>query len=98
MDDPDAARGTFVHWVVYNIPPVNKIEENSAPGIEGINTMGRTAYVPPCPPSGTHRYFFKVYALDSDLNFNAPPSKEGLEAAMQGHVLSKAELIGLFKK
>lgn len=98
VDDPDAVRGTFVHWVVYNIPPVTGIKEDSVPGSEGINSLGSAAYVPPCPPSGTHRYFFKIYALDTELDFNSPPSKEELESAMQNHILNKAELVGLFKK
>jgi len=98
MDDPDAPRGTFVHWVVYNIPPTTKIEENSVPGIEGTNTTGSVSYVPPCPPSGTHRYFFKIYALDKELSFAFPPEKQDLEAAMQGHIICSAEIIGLFKK
>jgi len=98
VDDPDALRGVFVHWVVYNIPPDGDIKENSVPGKEGINSLGATSYVPPCPPSGTHRYFFKAYALDTKLDFAEPPTKEELEAAMQGHILDRAELIGLFKK
>lgn len=98
MDDPDAPMGTFVHWVVYNILPGKLIEENSVPGPEGINTTGSTSYVPPCPPSGTHRYFFKVYALDKELSFDVPPEKQDLEAAMQGHIIASAEMIGLFKK
>jgi Raf kinase inhibitor-like YbhB/YbcL family protein len=99
MDDPDAPMGTFIHWVVYNISAdtVN-IKENNIPGLEGINTTGASSYVPPCPPSGTHRYFFKVYALDKELTFGSPPEKEGLEAAMRGHIISSAEIIGLVKK
>ncbi|MCX5711068.1 MAG: YbhB/YbcL family Raf kinase inhibitor-like protein [Candidatus Omnitrophica bacterium] len=98
MDDPDAPRAIFVHWIVYNIPSVSMINKDSIPGTEGINTTGSTAYVPPCPPSGTHRYFFKVYALDKELNFDSSPDKRDLEAAMQGHIIGSAEIIGLVKR
>lgn len=97
-DDPDAPSGIFVHWVVYDIPVVNRIEENSVPGKQGINTSGGKDYVSPCPPYGTHRYFFKVYALDGMLNLSEGISKKDLERAMQGHILGRAELIGLVKK
>ena len=98
MDDPDAPMGMWVHWVVYNIPVIAKIEENSIPGTQGNNDFGRENYGGPCPPSGTHRYFFKIYALDTQLNLPEGISKEDLEKAMQGHILDKAELIGLYKK
>jgi len=98
VDDPDAPMGTFVHWVVYDIPVVNRIDENSVPGKQGINTAGRKNYVSPCPPTGAHRYFFKIYALDDKLNLGEGLSKEGLEKAMQGHILDKCELMGLYKK
>ena len=98
VDDPDAPMGTWVHWVVYNIPVIPKIEENSIPGTQGNNDFGRKNYGGPCPPSGTHRYFFKLYALDTQLNLPEGISKEDLEKAMQGHILDKTELIGLYKK
>jgi len=98
MDDPDAPMGTWVHWVVFDIPVINRIEENSIPGKQGRNNFGRENYGGPCPPSGTHRYFFKVYALDTVLNLAEGISKGALEKAMQGHILDKAELIGLYKK
>lgn len=98
IDDPDAPMGTWVHWVVYNIAPASVIKEDSVPGIDGINDFGRQAYGGPCPPSGTHRYFFKVYALDVQLNLKPRLSKRELESTMQGHILEKAELIGLYKK
>jgi Raf kinase inhibitor-like YbhB/YbcL family protein len=99
VDDPDAPRGTFDHWVVWNIPPTGKIEENSVPGTEGLNSGGQHAYVGMCPPSGMHRYFFKVYALDMKLALNSNfMRKKDLEKAMQGHVLAKGELIGLYKR
>ena len=98
MDDPDAPMGTWVHWVVFNIPPMEKIEENSRPGPQGINDFGRLDYGGPCPPSGTHRYFFKIYALDTTLNLKEGIRKADLEKAMKGHILEQAELIGLYKK
>jgi hypothetical protein len=98
VDDPDAPAGTFVHWVVFDIPLVSKIEENSIPGKQGKNTTGKQNYASPCPPSGTHRYFFKLYALDTVLNLEAGVSKGALEKAMQGHILEKAQLIGLCQR
>lgn len=98
MDDPDAPIGTWVHWVVYNISVISRIEEDSIPGTQGSNDFGRKNYGGPCPPSGTHRYFFKIYALDVQLNLPEGLTKEGLEKAMEGHILAKAELIGLYKK
>ncbi len=98
MDDPDAPIGVWVHWVVFDIPPVERIEENSAPGKLGITNSSRRDYHGPCPPSGTHRYFFKIYALDTQLNLKEGASKGQLEKAMQGHILDKAELIGLYKR
>ena len=98
VDDPDASRGTFDHWIIWNIPPTREIEENSVPGTEGINSAGQRAYFGMCPPSGTHRYFFKVYALDSELNLKpASTKKKDLEKAMQGHIIAKGELIGLYR-
>ncbi|MDD4899064.1 MAG: YbhB/YbcL family Raf kinase inhibitor-like protein [Candidatus Omnitrophica bacterium] len=98
VDDPDAPIGTYVHWVVFDIPVVALIEENSVPGKQGVNTGGRKDYVSPCPPSGTHRYFFKVYALDTLLNLEEGISKGALEKAMQGHILDQAQIIGLCKR
>ena len=98
VDDPDAPMGTWVHWVVYDIGVVERIEENSIPGKQGSNNFGRKNYGGPCPPSGTHRYFFKIYALDQMLNLKEGLSKQELEKAMQGHILEKAELIGLYRK
>jgi Raf kinase inhibitor-like YbhB/YbcL family protein len=99
VDDPDAPRGTFDHWILWNIPTTNKIEENTIPGTEGINSAGQHAYIGMCPPSGTHRYFFKVYALDSKLELQVNTTKKkDLEKAMQGHVLSKGEMVGLYHR
>jgi Raf kinase inhibitor-like YbhB/YbcL family protein len=99
MDDPDAVNGIFDHWVVWNIPPsTTNIAENTVPGTEGLNSGREHGYYGPCPPSGTHRYFFKVYALDTELGLSANSKKKDVEKAMQGHILAKGELIGLFHK
>ncbi|MFH1622044.1 MAG: YbhB/YbcL family Raf kinase inhibitor-like protein [Candidatus Omnitrophota bacterium] len=98
MDDPDAPMGTWVHWVVFNISVTSKIEEDSIPGEQAMNNFGRKDYGGPCPPSGTHHYFFKIYALDTTLESSKVTNKATLEKAMQGHVLDQAELIGLYKK
>ena len=98
VDDPDAPMGTWVHWVVYNIPVQNAIAEASVPGSQGSNDFGKVDYGGPCPPSGTHRYFHKIYALDTKFQFAKIPSKRDVEAAMKGHILGQAELIGLYKK
>ena len=98
VDDPDAPMKTWVHWVIWNIPAKTSIEENSVPGMEGLNDFKRHSYGGPCPPSGTHRYFFKVYALETTLYLGANSKKEDIEKAMQGHILAKGELIGLYKK
>jgi Raf kinase inhibitor-like YbhB/YbcL family protein len=98
VDDPDAPRGTWVHWVVFDLPLINRIEENSTLGKQGRNDSGRNDYAGPCPPSGTHRYFFKIYALDKMLNLSEGITKQKLEKAMEGHILKQAELMGLYKK
>ena len=100
MDDPDAVIGTFVHWVVWNIPPDTKqIQKGTEPnGILGKGGSGKLGYIGPCPPSGTHRYFFKLYALDTQLDLGEGSAKNYLEKAMQGHIIEKTELIGLYKR
>jgi len=98
VDDPDAPRGTWDHWVVWNIPPVSAIEENTIPGIEGLNDFGRHSYGGPCPPSGTHRYFFKVYALDTKLSLRPDSRKADVERAMRPHVIAKGEIVGLYRR
>jgi Raf kinase inhibitor-like YbhB/YbcL family protein len=98
VDDPDAPMGTWDHWVVWDIPPTKKIEENSVPGTEGLNDFGKHSYGGPCPPSGTHRYFFKVYALDTKLGLPSNSRKRNVEKAMEGHILAKGEIIGLYSR
>lgn len=100
VDDPDAPSGTWAHWIVYNIDPsVREVMENDIPfgGIEGKTTSGNVSYEGPCPPSGTHRYFFKLYALDINLGIIGTPTKKDLEEAMKGHILGESELIGLYR-
>ena len=98
VDDPDAPQRTWDHWVVWNIPPVTGIDENSIPGIQGMNSWGKNKYGGPQPPLGTHRYFFKVYALDTMLNLDPDAKKRDVEKAMNRHILAKGELIGLYKR
>jgi Raf kinase inhibitor-like YbhB/YbcL family protein len=101
VDDPDAPAGAFTHWLVWNISSsTNYIEEDSVPegAIEGSNDGGGIAYYPPCPPSGTHRYFFKIYALDKSLDLEMGTERSILEQAINEHVLDQAELIGLYSR
>lgn len=104
-DDPDAPGGTFVHWTIFNIPAektgfsegVPKSEVLDDGSIQGITSYGKSGYKGPCPPPGRpHRYYFKIYALDAKLNLTASATKTDVEAAMQGHILAKGELLGLY--
>ena len=104
VDDPDAPRGTWVHWVVYNLPPsAAGLPEGAGSGApagatSGRNDFKRTGYGGPCPPSGSHRYFFKLYALDTVLDGLGEPTKADLERAMEGHVLARGELVGTYQR
>lgn len=101
VDDPDAPAGTWVHWVVWNIPvQTREIPENALPlgSIQGMNGWKRNSYGGPCPPSGTHRYYFRLYALDTELHLAPSTSKADLEGAMRGHILAKAELMGTYRR
>ncbi len=106
VDDPDAPMGTWVHWVAWNIPAgATALRENLAKQAalpdgarQGINDFGRAGYGGPCPPSGTHRYVFRLYALDTTLDLPAGTTRKNLEAGMQGHVLAKAELMGTYAR
>jgi hypothetical protein len=110
VDDPDAPdpakpQRVYVHWVVYNIPAnTARLSENSAKGglpagtMQGTNDWGKQTYGGPCPPIGRHRYFFKLYALDTDLKGLKNATKAQLEKAMQGHVLDNTQLIGTYEK
>ena len=106
MDDPDAPAGTWVHWVLYDVAaPARELAENVPKDQElpngarqGRNDFGRIGYGGPCPPRGaTHRYFFKLYALDAKTNLKPGATKAELEKAMQGHIVAQAELMGRFK-
>jgi len=105
-DDPDAPGGTWVHWVCYDIPPGTDSLAESQPktgalacgGKQGKNDFGHTGWGGPCPPSGTHRYFFKVYCLDIMLNLPAGKTKKEVENAMKGHIIDKGELVGVYSR
>lgn len=98
VDDPDAPMGTWVHWLLYDIPVTARIEENTIPGKQGIQSARGVNYHGPYPPSGTHRYFFRIYALDRELGLKEGMGRPELEKAMQGHILGKAELVGLYRR
>ena len=108
VDDPDAPMGTWVHWVLFNIPAnTHNLPEDAqitAKTIEpnttsvGKNSWGDLRYGGPCPPSGTHRYYFKLYALDTTISLSPGATKEQVLKEMQGHVLAQAELMGTFSK
>jgi Raf kinase inhibitor-like YbhB/YbcL family protein len=101
VDDPDAPMGTWVHWVLFNIPAGTRGLPESAQtsGMSaGKNSSGNTHYDGPCPPSGTHRYFFKLYALDATLSLSPGATKEQVLKAMEGHMLAQGELMGTFSK
>jgi len=106
VDDPDAPAGLWVHWVLYNIPATSTgLREDVPPQptlpdgtIQGRNTSGHQYYDGPCPPSGTHRYFFKLFALDTTLNLSPGATADQLTKAIQGHILAQGELMGTFSK
>lgn len=105
-DDPDAPAGTWVHWVVYNMPAdAAKLDEDIKPSSEfqngmrqGSNDFQRIGYGGPCPPSGTHRYFFKLYAVDRMLDLKPGATKNQVLQAMQGHILAQAQLVGKYRR
>lgn len=98
MEDPDAPIDTWVHWLVWNIHPSTKINEDSIPGIEGLNAFRQHHYGGPCPPSGTHHYFFKVYALDTFLDLSPNSSKREVMRAIKDHVVGYGELVGSYNR
>src|SRR3989344_7618162 len=87
IDDPDAPGKTWNHWIVFNIKPNPEVTENSVPGIQGKNSWGNSSYGGPCPPSGTHRYFFRLFALDIELDLAEEASREEVEKAMKSHII-----------
>jgi Raf kinase inhibitor-like YbhB/YbcL family protein len=99
MEDPDAPRGTWDHWVAYDIPVAGTVPEGvPSLGTPGHNTARRTGYSGPCPPSGVHRYFFRVYALDARLGLPEGADKQQVLAATKGHVLAEATLMGCYSR
>jgi Raf kinase inhibitor-like YbhB/YbcL family protein len=97
MEDPDAPTGLWTHWIMWNIPAETKeIREHTVPfgALEGTNSGRKKGYTGPCPPGGTHRYFFRVFALDRKLALEAGAGRDELERAMEGHILATAELMG----
>jgi Raf kinase inhibitor-like YbhB/YbcL family protein len=105
-DDPDAPMGTWVHWVIYDIPPtatmlaegITREKDLPGGGTQGINDFRKIGYGGPCPPGGTHRYFFKLYALDTTLGLKPGITKDQLLKAMRGHILAEAQLMGTYKR
>lgn len=105
-DDPDAPMGTWVHWVLFNLPadtkelPENLPTDETLPSgaKQGITDFGRTGYGGPCPPSGTHRYYFKIYALDAEIGLTSRAKKADLVKAMEGHILGQGQLMGKYKR
>ncbi len=101
MDDPDAPNGTWTHWVLWDIPPATgEIAEGKVPecAVEGITSSGKPGYSGPCPPSGSHRYFFTMYALDELLRFNNQTKREELEKAMVGHLVGQEHFFGRYSR
>ncbi len=101
FDDIDAPGRSYVHWIAWNIDPGSKeIRENSVPegAVQGVNGFKKRNYGGPCPPGRAHKYLFRIYALDTLLNLNPESTKKDLEKAMEGHILSRAQLTGLYKR
>jgi Raf kinase inhibitor-like YbhB/YbcL family protein len=105
-DDPDAPSGTFVHWVIYNLPPDTRGLLEDVPNrqtlpdgaAQGVNGAGSVGYIGPCPPGGTHRYFFKIYALDTEIGLGGGATKEEALDAIEGHVLAEGQLMGTYRR
>ena len=105
-DDPDAPAGTWVHWVLFDLPPIltglqEAVPPDKAPkigGTHGTNSWRKIGYGGPCPPSGAHRYFFKLYALDAQLSLGNNATAKEVQAAMKGHVVAEAQLMGRYKR
>lgn len=100
VDDPDAPSGLFTHWTAWNISPqTSTIAEGSTPkGVQGTSDFGKSGYGGPCPPSGTHRYYFKIFALDRELDLPSGAKRRQLDAAMKGHVIAQGELMGRYSR
>ncbi|MFP4417193.1 MAG: YbhB/YbcL family Raf kinase inhibitor-like protein [Chitinispirillaceae bacterium] len=98
MEDMDSAGGVLDHWVCYDIPPVSRIGPKQSPGKQGINSFDNAGYGGPCPSSGTHRYLFSLYALDSWTGLDSGATREEVEHAMEGHILEGCQLIGRYAR
>lgn len=101
VDDPDAPMGTWVHWTMWNIDPkTEKIEENNVPygAVEGMTSFKKLGYGGPCPPSGVHHYYFKIYAIDTMLALSNKSDKLEIEKEINGRILDQAELVGLYSR
>lgn len=98
MEDPDASKGTFDHWLVWNIEPTTEIKENSEPGMSGKNSAGKTGYAGPCPPQGIHRYIFTIFALNNKLDLPSDTTKDKLLSALKPYVLAVGQLTGKYGK
>ena len=100
VDDPDAPSGLFTHWTAWNISPqTSTIAEGSPPkGVQGTNDFGKSGYGGACPPSGTHRYYFKIFALDRELDLPSGARRGQLDAAIKGHIIAQGELMGRYSR
>jgi Raf kinase inhibitor-like YbhB/YbcL family protein len=98
LEDPDAPQGTYTHWLSWDIIGQDSIREDSAPGVQGLNSEGSMGYIPPDPPAGAHRYLFHVYALDHTLDLRPGSDRKSLETAMKGHILLSGTLMGRYEK
>jgi Raf kinase inhibitor-like YbhB/YbcL family protein len=98
MEDPDAPKGTFDHWLVWNIPVTNDIDEDTMPGISGKNSAGNTGYHAPCPPTGYHRYYIYLFALDALLDLPVGTNKKTLQQAMSAHIIAMDSLMGRYRQ
>lgn len=98
MEDPDISTATFNHWIVWNVPPQPTLVEGSVNGVEGSNSLGKNNYLGPCPAAGSHRYFFKVFALDRTLGLEKDADKDALERAMAPYILAQGEIMGRYQR
>jgi Raf kinase inhibitor-like YbhB/YbcL family protein len=99
LDDPDAPSGLFTHWIVFNLPAsTHSLPEAAKPAGQGTNDFGKPGYGGPCPPKGTHRYFFHLYALKDELSGLKGPNRQQIDAALKGHVIGEARLMGTYQR
>jgi Raf kinase inhibitor-like YbhB/YbcL family protein len=98
MEDPDRRSASMNFWTLWNLKPTGVIEEGTTSGVRGSNSMGKSAYLGPCPAAGTHRYFFKVFALNDMLNLPEDADRWAVQEAMKGHVLASGEMMGWYRK